>query len=132
MRYNLVVAVTVWLGAAAPATALQAGQPSAPAAAPAAQPSQALRMRAEQVVEMFNGQRTLQDFFGPAVPVERYNSNLTAVRERFGPAVRVTALEANTPNSGIVTVDFERGQRRWRLRVADEPPHAVNDFGPAR
>jgi hypothetical protein len=68
----------------------------------------------------------------PKIPAERSAGNLVAICERFGTAVALEKLEETSPNSGAITVRFERGQLSLRLRVADQAPHAVGDFGPAR
>jgi hypothetical protein len=116
--------------ASSAAPAAQSAQPVTAAAA-AAQPSEALKARVNQLVEMLNGGRSLQDFFGPKVPAERFQQNLNVLRERFGAAVSVSGLEATDPNSGTVTIKFENGERRMKLRVESDAPHTVSGFGPA-
>lgn len=95
------------------------------------QASDALRMRAEQMPDLFNGKRALKDFFVPDIPADQFNRVIAQVRERMGAALSVSDLTAVTPNNGLVTVQYERGQRRMRLRVTDDAPHLVDDFGSA-
>lgn len=103
-------------------------------ARPAAPASDALRTRADQVVELLNGKRAAEDFFaaGSGFKAEQVGRVQTMVRERFGAAVRVTAIEAHTPESGVVTLEMEQGQLRLRLGVETAPPHGVVAFDRAR
>jgi hypothetical protein len=98
-------------------------------AAQAADPSPELRQRSSELVALLNGGTAPDKLFSPVflaqVPPEQVKAVGRQLTQSHGGAKGVVGIEAETPLSGTVSVDFERATVRMRMSLAAAPPHLV-------
>ncbi|UIJ44573.1 class A beta-lactamase-related serine hydrolase [Sphingomonas cannabina] len=111
----------------APATAQ-----TAPAQAPAAVPVQAapeFRARVNELAEILSGKGNYDAYFAPAfraqVPKEKFNQIVAQLLVANGPYSDLQHLEAATPWSGTVTVEYRDALATARIAVDPNAPHQV-------
>jgi beta-lactamase class A len=96
---------------------------------PAAGPSGPLKMRAEQLVTLFNGKADAEEMFSDAflsnVPVAQVNAISTQLASQFGAAQSVSKIDAKSEQAASVTVEFEKGRLTVNLAIAAASPHKI-------
>lgn len=117
-----------------PACATGPAAAALPAAAPIQgapiEASAALKKRAEDVVKLINGETEPAQIFSPAVlaqvPAERLSAIAGAVRGKYGRALGVGEINAESPNKGQVLITFEQTQLPLGLGVEAAAPNLIN------
>lgn len=117
-----------WLAALAVAPALTLPLPAA--AQSTVQPSDALKARAQQLIEILKDQGDYDGYFNDAfraqVPKEKFaaiNQQLTA---QFGAPTAIESIEPANPYAAKLKVGYERGIVSMNLSVDPADPHLVN------
>ena len=114
-----------------------AAQPRAPAAAAqAVQPSAIFQQRAEELIEVYNGQRNLASIAATPSPGKPTKAEVSAkvarmfhtMRARAGPALGIDRIVAETPYKGDVYVNLQKTQVRVPLTIDAEAPHKLRAF----
>lgn len=95
----------------------------------AADPTPAVRARAAEIVQLFNGRADPDQIFSPtflaqvpAAQIEAVGRQLVA---QYGPAKAVSSINARSPTGAVVVVDFDRAVVRLALALEDAPPHRL-------
>lgn len=100
---------------------------AAPAAA--ADPSEPLAKRADDIVLLFNGKAEPEALFSPAflaqVPPAQVKAVSSQLSASHGGARGVERIEPKGERAGTVWVEFERARVRLELAVAEAPPHHI-------
>lgn len=100
-----------------------------PALAQSVEPSADYSRRASQLVGLLNGAPTAGEIFSPAflakVPPEQLAAISTQIRAQLGAARAVSRIAAETPSSGTLFVDFDKGVLQLRMVIAPAAPSLV-------
>jgi hypothetical protein len=108
----------MWLLFALAATALHA-----------AEPSPEFRARAAELVALFKGEAEPEQLFSSAflrqVPPSEVNANSGRLQASYGGIRGVERIEARSPTSGTVTLDFESATVRFDMVLDAAPPHRI-------
>jgi hypothetical protein len=100
---------------------------AAPAAA--AEPSAALRQRAEQLVRVLRGEEAPEALFAPAflaqVPAAQVKAIGEQLRGAYGEANRLAAIEVQSETAATVVVDFPKATARMEMVIEPADPHRV-------
>jgi hypothetical protein len=125
-----VAAFAIPASAAAPAAAPVEVPAAASSQAAPVQASAALRQRAEDLIRLINGEATPAEIFAPSVldkvPAARLSAIAAAVRGRYGRALAVGGIEAESPDKGQVLITFEQTQLPIGVGVEAAAPNLIN------
>lgn len=115
---KLVLALLVWAGIASLAV---------PAAAQEASP--ALRTRAEQLVLLLRGQDDPDRLFTPAflaqVPAAQVRATARQLVSQYGAVRALAGIQVQSPQAGVIHVEFERAIVHMNLVVEPQPPGRI-------
>lgn len=127
---SFIAAAGILLGSAAAAAPAPAPGPAVAAEAAQAQPSEALSRRAADLVRLINGEAEPADLFSPEVlakiPAARLSAVAAAVRGRYGRALAVGGIDADSANRGQVLITFEQTQLPIGVGVQAAAPNLIN------
>lgn len=88
-----------------------------------------LRMRAEELVQLFNGTKKPEQIFSPAflgaVPAAQVSAISQQLKGQLGAPRAVVRIEASSATAGMVFLDFEKGVLQLRMNVGASPPHLI-------
>jgi beta-lactamase class A len=95
----------------------------------AAEPSPAFSARAAELVALFKGGAEPERLFSPAflaqVPAAQVKSISAQLKTSYGAPRAVERIEAKSPTSGTVFVDFENAVVRLDMAIGAGPPHVI-------
>lgn len=104
-------------------------QPPAPPAAPAQQPSAALRAGAERVMALLKGEARPAAIFTPVfnaqVPEAQISGVIQQFASQYGAVQGLGGIEADSPQTGMIHIRYERALVHMRLAVEPAPPHLI-------
>lgn len=91
--------------------------------------SVALKQRGDDLVRLINGEVEPAQIFSSdvlaKVPAARFVAIVGAVRSKYGRALGVGAIEAESPNMGQVLITFEQTQLPIRVGVQPAAPNLI-------
>jgi beta-lactamase class A len=99
------------------------------AGALAAEPSPALRQRAEQLVPLFNGAAKPADMFADSflshISAEQVGDISKQITGQFGAATKIERIDAKGPTAGTVLIGFEKGVVTAEMVLEAAPPGRI-------